>query len=159
MLSSTDIEKKIKAFHTLGDIVSAMKAYAGVTIRRTEELVLNIRAYEENIFCAMADLLAHHPNISLEGGKRKRILIAFGSSQGLCGPFNEKISDAVSDNISNNDTLFVIGRRLKSSLESGHIAYLGYADSIVSVNGIQKALKEIIIQIMQKLRYICDIEG
>jgi F-type H+-transporting ATPase subunit gamma len=148
LLSSTEIEKKIKAFHTIGDIVSAMKAYAEVTIRKTEENVLNIRVYEENILCVMADLMGYYASISLEKGDKKRILIAFGSSQGLCGPFNEKVAYAVSDNISNNDSLYVIGRRLKTSLESRHIEYIGYTDSIVSVSGVQQALKEIIIQIM-----------
>jgi ATP synthase F1 gamma subunit len=148
LLSSTAIEKKIKAFHTIGDIVSVMKAYAEVTIRKTEEHVLNIRVYEENILCVMADLMAYYASISLEKGDKKRILIAFGSSQGLCGPFNEKLADAISDNINNNDTLYVIGRRLKTSLESRHIEYIGYTDSIVSVSGVQQALKNIIIQIM-----------
>lgn len=152
MLSSTDIEKKVKAFQTIEDIVSAMKAYAGVTIRKTEELVLNIRAYEENLLRAMADLIAHYPDISLEEQRGKRILIAFGSSQGLCGPFNDKVADAISENLSNNDTLFVIGKILKSSLESRHIDYYDFIDSIVSVSGVQKALRETISQILNIYR-------
>jgi ATP synthase F1 gamma subunit len=152
LLSSTDIEKKVKAFQTIEDIVSAMKAYAGVTIRKTEELVLNIRAYEENLLRAMADLIAHYPDISLEEQRGKRILIAFGSSQGLCGPFNDKVADAISENLSNNDTLFVIGKILKSSLESRHIDYYDFIDSIVSVSGVQKALRETISQILNIYR-------
>jgi F-type H+-transporting ATPase subunit gamma len=148
MISSSDIEKKIKTFHAIEDIVSAMKAYAGVTIRKTEELVLNVRAYEDNMLYAMADMIAHYPGISFEKLEVKRILIAFGSSQGLCGPFNEKITDVISDAMSNNDTLFIIGRRLKSSIESRDITYDGYSDSIVSVGGIPSALKELVSQIM-----------
>ena len=148
MYSSTEIAKKIKAFHTIEDIVSAMKAYAGVTIRKTEELVINIRRYEENILYVMADLLAYFPDLLIEEKTGKRILIAFGSSQGLCGPFNEKMADGILENIDKEDTLFLIGRRLKSLLESQNINYQGYVDSIVSVSGIQQALKEIIVQIM-----------
>jgi F-type H+-transporting ATPase subunit gamma len=152
LLSSTDIEKKAKAFQTIEDIVSAMKAYAGITIRKTEELVLNIREYEENLFCAIADLMTYYPDISLEERQGKRILIAFGSSQGLCGPFNEKVADAVSENISNNDTLFVVGRILRSSIESRHIACYGFIDSIVSVSGIQQALRDVISRILNIYR-------
>lgn len=149
MLSSADVEKKIKSIYTVKDIVGAMKAYAGVTIRKTEELVLNIRAYEENMLYAMADIMAHYPAIFLEKQTEgKRILIAFGSSQGLCGPFNEKIADVISDIINSNDTLFLIGRRLKLSIELKHITYDGYSDSVVSINGIQPALKETVSQIM-----------
>jgi F-type H+-transporting ATPase subunit gamma len=66
LLFSAEVEKKIKAFHTIEDIVSVMKAYAGVTIRKTEELVLNIRSYEENILYAIADVMAHYPDLSLQ---------------------------------------------------------------------------------------------
>lgn len=149
MISSLDIEKKIKAFFTIEDIISAMKAYAGITIRKTEELVLNIRAYENNILHALADVMTDYQGSSIQeqrGGKR--ILIAFGSSQGLCGPYNEKIADIVSDTLTDNDTLFIIGRRLKSSLELMHLTYDYFNDSIVSVNGIEEALRETISKIM-----------
>ncbi|MDH5769304.1 MAG: F0F1 ATP synthase subunit gamma [Nitrospirota bacterium] len=147
--SSIDIEKKIKALRTVEDIISAMKAYAGVAIRKTEELVLSIRTYEENILQALADVLTHYQESLLEEQRgRKRILIAFGSSQGLCGPFNEKIVDVIMDTFSNNDTLFVIGKRLKSSIELRGIQLDGYTDSIISINGIEHALKDTISQIM-----------
>lgn len=149
MISSIDIEKKIKAFFTIEDIISAMKAYAGVTIRKTEELVQNIRAYEKNILSALSDVMTHHPISSIpeqQGGKR--VIVVFGSSQGLCGAYNEKIVDIVSDTITDNDTLFVIGRRLKSSLELRHLTYDYLNDSIVSVNGIEEALRETISKIM-----------
>jgi ATP synthase F1 gamma subunit len=149
LISSLDIEKKIKAFFTIEDIISAMKAYAGITIRKTEELVLNIRAYENNILHALADVMTDYQGSSIQeqrGGKR--ILIAFGSSQGLCGPYNEKIADIVSDTLTDNDTLFIIGRRLKSSLELRHLTYDYFNDSIVSVNGIEEALRETISKIM-----------
>jgi alternate F1F0 ATPase F1 subunit gamma len=149
LISSIDIEKKIKAFFTIEDIISAMKAYAGVTIRKTEELVQNIRAYEKNILSALSDVMTHHPISSIpeqQGGKR--VIVVFGSSQGLCGAYNEKIVDIVSDTITDNDTLFVIGRRLKSSLELRHLTYDYLNDSIVSVNGIEEALRETISKIM-----------
>jgi alternate F1F0 ATPase F1 subunit gamma len=147
--SSIDIEKKIRALYTIEDIVSAMKAYAGVTIRRTDDLVQNIRAYEKNLLFAMADILSHYPGISFkEQNKGKRILVAFGSSQGLCGSFNEKMSDVISDMITGNDILFVIGKRLESSLTLKRITYGDYCDSVASINGIQTALKETVSKIM-----------
>ena len=127
-----------------------MKAYAGVNIRKTEELVQNIRAYEENLLYAMADLMTHYPHIPFERKETgKRILIAFGSSQGLCGPFNEKMVEAVSGLINSNDTLFIIGGRLRSAIESRQIPYAGYIDSPVSVNGLKESLKEALLQIIK----------
>lgn len=153
MLSSIDIEKKRKALYTIEDIVSAMKAYAGVTIRRTDELVQNVRVYENNLILAMYDLTTHYPGISLRGqNKGKRILVAFGSSQGLCGPFNEKIADTVSRVATSNDILFVIGKRLKLSLELKQTKYEDYCDSVASINGIQSALKDTVSKIMNIYR-------
>ncbi len=153
MISSIDVEKKRKAFRTIEDIVSAMKAYAGVTIRKTEEFVQNIRVYEENILHAMLDIVTHYPHISFEQEQRgKRILIAFGSSHGLCGSFNEKIADAISDTLGSNDALFITGRRLKSVIESRQIAYEKHIDAPVSANGIKQSLKETFSQITKIYR-------
>ncbi len=150
MTSSSDLEKKIKVFLTIEDIINAMKAYAGVAIRKTEELVLNIRRYEENILSSLADVMTERSENALEDqGRRKRILIAFGSSQGLCGAYNEKIADTVIDTVKGaNDTLFVIGRRLKSSLELRKLRYDYFDDSVVSINGIEEALRETTSKIM-----------
>ncbi|MFH1702199.1 MAG: F0F1 ATP synthase subunit gamma [Nitrospirota bacterium] len=148
MISSIDVEKKIRAFVTIEDIISAMKAYAGITIRKTEELVLNIRKYEENILSALADVIAYYPDLLGEKSDRKRILVAYGSSQGLCGSYNEKLADVVSDTKKEDDELFVIGRKLKSSLESRQLKYDYFNDSIGSVHGIEEALRETLSRIM-----------
>ncbi|KKO19592.1 MAG: ATPGencoding subunit gamma of ATP synthase [Candidatus Brocadia fulgida] len=153
MFSSLDIEKKMRALYTIEDIVSAMKAYAGVTIRRTDDLVQNIRAYENNLLLAMADIITYYPEVSVkEQNKGKRILAAFGSSQGLCGSFNEKMVDVISRVVTGNDILFVIGKRLKLSLELKHITYGDDSDSVASINGIQSALKETVSKIMNIYR-------
>jgi F-type H+-transporting ATPase subunit gamma len=146
--SSADIEKKIKAFNTIEDIVGAMKAYAGVTIRKTEDIVPNIREYEQNILSAMADVIVPYPDFPSAGrNERRRILVAFGSSQGLCGPYNEKVADAVSDVKTGRDVLFVIGKRLKSSIELRDVSYEVYSDAVLSISGIQSALKDTVSQI------------
>jgi F-type H+-transporting ATPase subunit gamma len=147
--SSADIEKKIKAFNTTKDIVGAMKAYAGVTIRKTEDIVPNIREYEQNILLAISDAMTNYPDILIMGqNKKKRILVAFGSSQGLCGPYNEKVADAVSDVKTGKDVLFVIGKRLKSTIELRDISFEVYSEAVLSINGIQSALKGTVSQIM-----------
>lgn len=149
MLSSAEVGKKIKAFHMVEDVVSAMKAYAGVTVRKTEEIVPHIREYERNLISAIADVASHYGAGLLGGENRgKRILVVFGSSVGLCGAYNEKMADAVSELFAAEDALFVIGRRLKSSLDLRHIPYLDYGDSVISINGIGQALGETLARVM-----------
>jgi F0F1-type ATP synthase gamma subunit len=53
MSDSPEIERKIRTFSSIEDIVNAMKAYAGVTIKRTEEMVKAVRAYEEQVVRAL----------------------------------------------------------------------------------------------------------
>lgn len=142
MLSSSDIEKKIRGFRSIDDIIGAMKAYAGVAIRKTEDLVQNVRAYENNVLLAMADMAAHYPGLAPEmppGGKR--IVAAFGSSLGLCGAFNERIADTVIDLTSASDTFYVIGKRLRRALEARGVACAACSDSVGSVSGIEAALR------------------
>lgn len=152
MSSSAEIGKRIRAFHMVEDVVSAMKAYAGVTVRKTEEIVPPIREYERNMLLALADMAAHYGTGPLEQKRGKRILVVFGSSVGLCGAYNEKMADAVSDLFTDGDALFVIGRRLKSSLDLRHIPYQDYSDSVISINGIQPALKDTLSRIMKVYR-------
>jgi F-type H+-transporting ATPase subunit gamma len=142
VLSSTDIEKKITGFHAIDDIVGVMKAYAGVAIRKTDELVKNVRTYENNVLHAMADVSAHYPTIkpqSMSDGKR--IVVVFGSSQGLCGSYNENIADKAIGLTSTSDTFFVIGKRLREALETRGVSCAVYSDSVGSVNGIERALR------------------
>jgi F-type H+-transporting ATPase subunit gamma len=142
VLSSTDIEKKISGFRAIDDIVGVMKAYAGAAIRKTDELVQNVRTYENNVLLAMADVSAHYPAIAPEipsGGKR--IVVVFGSSQGLCGPYNENIADKMIGLTSADDTFFVIGKRLREALETRGVTCAVYSDSVGSVSGIAGALR------------------
>jgi F-type H+-transporting ATPase subunit gamma len=142
VFSSTDIEKKIGGFRAIDDIVGVMKAYAGVTIRKTDELVQNVRKYENNVLLAMADVSAHYPSIATESvADGKRIVVVFGSSQGLCGSYNENIADKVIGLTSASDTFFVIGKRLREALETRGVCCTVYSDSVGSVSGIEGALR------------------
>jgi F-type H+-transporting ATPase subunit gamma len=158
MPSSLEIEERIRTFHDIADIVNAMKAYAGLTVRRTEEIVPEIRMYEENMLNAMSDILSYFPDMPLlrdNGGRR--ILVAFGSSQGLCGPYNDRVAETVAETILGTDVLFIIGKKLASSLELRHTVFAEYAESVLSINGIQPALQAIttkIIQIYKKEEFL-----
>ena len=149
MSSASDIGKQIGTFGAMQDIVGAMKAYAGVALRKTEESVLTSREYEQLLLRAIRDLTAHLPPASSErktGGKR--LLVAFGSTQGLCGAFNEKAAEAVRNALTQSDTLFVVGGRLKGVLDGAGIKYGGFMESAVSVEGIRNMLRTLAANII-----------
>jgi F-type H+-transporting ATPase subunit gamma len=150
VLSSADIDRKIRGFRAIDDIIGAMKAYAGVAIRRTEELVRNIREYEANVLLALADLTAHHPALLPDAPQgRDRVVVAFGSSQGLCGAYNERIADAVAAFALPGDALTAIGRRLGAALAARGTACLAVDDMVGSVDGIDTALNRTASRISQ----------
>lgn len=150
MPSSVEIDKKLKTFASVGDIINAMKAYAGMTVRRTEDIVPNVREYERNVIAAMGDAVRLLP-VKLMGkaGNGGRLLVVFGSSQGLCGPYNDHIVGRVSKETSAQDTLFVVGARLKGSLESIGVSVEESTDSPASISGIRKALEDTIVRIIE----------
>lgn len=149
MPDSAEIEKKLKTYISVGDIVSAMKAYAGMTMRRTDELVPNLRAYEGNVMAAMGDAARLLPEEMLgkavSGG---RLVVAFGSSQGLCGPYNDHLASHIALERTERDTLFVIGTRLEGAIGAAGVPIEESTDSPVSVSGIGRALEETISRII-----------
>ena len=154
MSGSVDVEKKITVFSDIGDIIGAMKAYAGVAIRKTEGIIANIREYEKQVLIALTDVISsvHGTPLETGDGGAKRLLVAFGSSQGLCGAYNEKIADAVSELIKGNDSLYVVGRRLKSALELRSIRHEVYQESIAGAGGIDPAWRECISRLLKLYR-------
>ena len=154
MSGSVDVENKIREFSDIGDIIGAMKAYAGVAIRKTETIIANIREYETNVLQALADVISYGSGIPAKkrNGGTKRLLVAFGSSQGLCGAYNEKIADIVTTILASGDSLYVIGRRLKSALESRSIRHAVYQESIAGVGGIDQAWRECISRLLELYR-------
>ena len=149
MLSSVIAEKRIKSFNDIGDIVSAMKAYAAVAVRKADEAVNNIRRCEEAVVSAMADIANHPAQLSpVRGNRGKRVLVGFGSSLGLCGIFNEKMARAIVAAYRDGDVLVVIGKRLQFFL--GLIMGTGPAESFdapSSLDGIGMALRESVSRI------------
>jgi ATP synthase F1 gamma subunit len=148
MLSSAIVEQQIASSRDINNIVGAMKAYAGSALRKAEETVRNVRRCEESIRDAMAVIVAHHPflvpDVVVEG---KRILVAFGSSVGLCGAFNDKIADTVAALATDDDALLVIGRRLRLLAETRKLSCAEHFEAPASLDGIKESLSESIASI------------
>ncbi len=151
MSDSPEIERKIRTFFSIEDIVNAMKAYAGVTIKRTEEMVRAVRAYEEQVVRALALAPALDPGFfaAAPGGGR-RILVAFGSSQGLCGALNERVADELQRELRPEDSLLLVGRRLQAAAGIRNLTTTDFLDSIVSVSGIRPAQQATVAWILER---------
>ncbi len=153
MPDSPEIERRIRTFSTVEDIVSAMKAYAGGTIKRSEEMVRAVRAYEEQVRRGLALVAARDTALFAPApAAGATILVAFGSSQGLCGPLNERVADALAAALRPADALLVVGRRLAAAAEARGVAVPDAVDSAVSVSGIRPALERTVAWILERYR-------
>lgn len=148
-MSTKSIEQKVKAFEDIHDIVNAMKAYAGLNIRKTEEYVPHVRTYANNVSYAMAYLFSHFPSIAMpERHAGKRVLVTFGSEQGLCGAYNERIADYMDTVVNPDDYIFVIGKRLKLAIEQHKLWITTFMESAVSFDGIREVMETSLSKIM-----------
>jgi F-type H+-transporting ATPase subunit gamma len=148
-VSTKSIEQKVKAFEDIHDIVNAMKAYAGLNIRKTEEYVPHVRTYAKNVSYAMAYLSSHFPSIAMpQRHAGKRVLVAFGSEQGLCGDYNERIADYMDTVATTEDYIFVIGKRLKLAIEQHKLRITAFMESAVSFDGIRDVMETSLSKIM-----------
>jgi alternate F1F0 ATPase F1 subunit gamma len=148
-MGTRDLEQKVKTFEDIHDIVNAMKAYAGLNIRKTEQYISTVRTFEQNVFYALAGLIAAFPVMTIpERTEGRSVLIVFGSDQGLCGAYNDRIADVVSTILKAGDALFVVGRRLESAIEQRELRIADFMESAVSVEGIRDRMETLLVKIM-----------
>ena len=110
------LQKSIK------QVVSTMKALSSANIKKYEKIVKVLYAYRSNIELALQALMMYSDiNINeldfvknSKDKKEKNLAIIFGSNQGLCGRFNDKIMNFVVDDIKSSDKtkIIIVGERL-----------------------------------------------
>jgi F-type H+-transporting ATPase subunit gamma len=93
-----NLEEARKRFETAGDLLSVvkmMKALAAANIREYEQAGESLEGYLSGIMLAFRGVLHSFP-ASGTGGKEpvreKTGMIVFGSDQGMCGQFNDRIA-------------------------------------------------------------------
>jgi F-type H+-transporting ATPase subunit gamma len=93
-----DLEDARKRYETAGDLLSVvkmMKALAAANIRECEQAEDSLEGYVSGIMLAFRGLLHRYP-LGREGAGQasheKTGVIVFGSDQGMCGQFNDRIA-------------------------------------------------------------------
>ncbi|MGK7942261.1 MAG: F0F1 ATP synthase subunit gamma [Crocosphaera sp.] len=155
-------KRKIDTAEDLQSVVKTMKALAAVSIRQYEKAVISLETYDKTLEMGLHILLQNDPQILLNPEKNQTVkqqlgIVIFGSDQGMCGQFNEKIANYSLDKIQSlniskdNLTLLTIGLRLADRLQS-----LNYnSEQVLSVpsslEGITTTIQETVL-ILEKWR-------
>lgn len=120
------LQKRIATTGKLQGIVKSMKTLAAVSIRQYERAVTSLDTYVATIEQGLAIGLREAPVSSTKapGISGIRGVVAFGSDQGLCGGFNERLADFIQARLAEWQTpadelrVLVVGARVAARLEA-----------------------------------------
>lgn len=121
------LKRKIDTARDLQSVVKTMKALAAVSIRQYEKAVVSLSEYNRTLERGMQILLKNSPE-SLAGMKplptNRLGVVVFGSDQGMCGQFNERISEFAQQQMDSlpiapeNRIVLSVGTRIRDRLEA-----------------------------------------
>lgn len=160
MDSLQSLSKRIHSTTKLQDIVKSMKTLAAVSIhqyeRALESLDSFVKVIEQGLMVALRETSLPLPSPEVAGAAR--LLVVFGSDQGLCGRFNEKLADCITSHLTKYDLepqllkIVVVGARIGSRLEAAGLPIAEQFWVPGSVNGISLNVRQILLTLEQWIR-------
>ena len=115
------LKKTLNTSKSIKQVVSTMKALSATSIKKYEKMVKILFAYKNNIELALQAMMICGKNVNIsdidyfKNTGNKNLSIVFGSNQGLCGRFNDRIKNFVLENIEDEidkNEIIVVGERL-----------------------------------------------
>jgi F-type H+-transporting ATPase subunit gamma len=150
------LRKRIETTAKLQTIVKSMKTLSAVNIRQYEKAVVALDQYLQTITLGLEIVLKDYvlPFSSKQNGSVQRGIVVFGSDQGLCGRFNEKMASLILDTLHNSKQpdqthLLVIGARIAARLEAAELAIEKRFWAPSSVGGINNTVYQILLTMEQ----------
>lgn len=165
MDSLDSLKKDLDSANSLQGIVSTMKSISAVNIKKYEKVTLNLLKYKSIVDLGIQAILNQYPDIvnyldyfenDIENDYNKKdIVIIIGSNQGLCGRFNDKVSEFYLDNCANdrNKYIITVGDRINMIVESKKVninKHFSVPNSIESIVKLVYDLFNIIEQFLKK---------
>lgn len=154
------LSKKISTTTKLQGIVKSMKTLAAVSIRQYEQALESLDSFveviEHGLMVALKETFL--PLESPPGRGEVRVLVVFGSDQGLCGRFNEKLAEFIISATAEMGLedkgelkVLVVGARLGSRLEASGLGIMEQFWVPGSVTGINFNVYKILLILEQWL--------
>lgn len=122
MKTTKDIELKIKKFEDIGKIILSMKSIASLNVQKSQHQIESLRAYEDEINDSLKKILSYFPEVSISFETGRKAVVVYGSDQGLCGLFNEKIAKEAEERFLDKEGFqgfIVIGKKLDDAIING----------------------------------------
>lgn len=132
-----DIERHVASMEELQRIVGAMRAIASMRMQEAVRALTSVREYGAALADALHDALAiagegarlpggdgHTDSTRPPAGRHtRRAIVLFASEHGFVGGFNQRLLEAVEQQLSDADRLIIVGTRGAAlAAERGHVA-------------------------------------
>lgn len=149
-----NLKKVLDTSKSIRQVVSTMKALSGANIKKYENIVKILYAYRSNIELALQAIMTYDNNININdlefiknSKENKNLMVVFGSNQGLCGRFNDRVVNFVADDINDSEQnkIVVVGERLSMLME---VTKLNVAKTLSIPNSIEN-ISNTIYEILQ----------
>jgi F-type H+-transporting ATPase subunit gamma len=150
------LRRRIRSTQDLQSVVKTMKSLAAVSIRQYERAAQSLEEYNRVVEMGLHIALRNRPdgvNVGEERPQERLGAVVFGSDQGMCGQFNERIAayalermDAM--RIRNQDrSILSVGVRVTARLEDARQPLERAFSVPSSVSGITQDVQEVLLHI------------
>ena len=154
MTTIEELKQKIITAESLQSVVKTMKALAAVSIHQYERAVESLSEYDRTLEMGWQILLQTNPQRLFKESAhsaQKVGLVVFGSDWGMCGQFNERITEYTHKyldypSITANDTLILnVGTKIGDRLRAMGYDCATSFNQPSSVSGITTVIQEVVL--------------
>lgn len=157
-----NLKKTLDTSKSIKQVVSTMKALSGANIKKYEKIVKILYTYKSNVELALQAVMMHNNKINInelefigqsKNKKANNLVVIFGSNQGLCGRFNDKIANFLIDDIENidNNKVIVVGERLSMLLSNTKLKIFKTIPVPNSIENISNTIYELLSIIEEEI--------
>lgn len=157
-----NLKKTLDTSKSIKQVVSTMKALSGANIKKYEKIVKILYTYKSNVELALQAIMMHNDKINInelefigqsKNKKANNLVVIFGSNQGLCGRFNDKIANFTIDDIQNTDEnkVIVVGERLSMLLSNTKLKIFKTIPVPNSIENISNTIYELLAVIEKEI--------
>jgi F-type H+-transporting ATPase subunit gamma len=154
------LRKKIRTAEDLLSVVKTMKSLAAVNMRHYERAVESLAEYSRTVELGLRVVLrAPEAQLTRElvGGNGQVGAVVFGSDQGLCGQFNERIATFALEKLAalppgpRRPPVIAVGGRSAGLLEDGGARVIQRLNTPASLPGITPLVQDLLL-LLERVR-------
>lgn len=123
MPSLNEIKKKIKVIESTSKITNAMKLVATSKLKKQKSMFLKTNEFYQSFYKIFSIAYLDKDNNFIKNNctEDKTLWVVFTSSMGLCGGYNINIIKALQNEIKDNDSIIVFGRKGATLIKNKNI--------------------------------------